>query len=205
MKEAVIIANGRFPKSNRVLEILHRAEYIICCDGAIKKLDSHNISPDIVIGDMDSVSSTLLKKYKDKILQVFEQDTNDLSKSFRYAIDQGFDKITILGATGKREDHTLGNISLLYSYNRIIPTQIISDYGIWSSCKETTPFDSYPGQQVSIFSNRADTKVYSENLKYPLNGMLLDELWKGTLNESLGSSFKIIFEKGEIIVFQSFE
>ncbi len=205
MKEAIIIANGRFPKSQRVLEILKCAEYIICCDGAIRKLDSHNISPDIIIGDMDSVPTPLLIKYKNKILKVPEQDTNDLSKSFKYAIGQGFEKITILGATGKREDHTLGNISLLYSYNRIVPTQIVSDYGIWSSCKETTEFDTYIGQQVSIFSNKPETKVYSENLKYPLNGMLLDELWKGTLNESIGNTFKIIFDKGELIVFRCFE
>lgn len=204
MKEAIIIANGRFPKSQQVLEILNKAKYIICCDGAIKNLDSHNITPDIIIGDMDSVSKTLFNKYKDKILKVTEQDTNDLSKAFRYAQEQGFEKLTILGATGKREDHTLGNISLLYTYNRKIKTEIVSDYGIWSCCNESSHFKSFHGQQISIFSNLPETKVFSENLKYPLNGMLLDELWKGTLNESTSNSFRIIFDKGEVMVFRSF-
>lgn len=204
MKKAIIVANGRFPKSHKVLEILRNAEYIICCDGAIKKLDSHNILPDIIIGDMDSVTTSLLNKYKDKILQIKEQDTNDLSKAFRYALEQGFEKLTILGATGKREDHTLANISHLYRFNREVYTEIISDYGIWSCCSESTTFESHIGQQVSIFSNHSNTKIYSENLKYPLKGMLLDELWKGTLNESTSDSFRIIFDNGEIIVFRGY-
>lgn len=205
MKEAIILANGRFPKSRKVLEILHSAKYIICCDGAIKNLDSHSIMPDIIIGDMDSVGTTLLNKYKEKILKITEQDTNDLSKSFRYALEQGFNQLTILGATGKREDHSLANISLLYRFNREVNTEIISDYGIWTCCNESSLFESFPGQQVSIFSNRANTKVYSENLRYPLDGILLDELWKGTLNESTSNSFRISFDRGEIIVFRCFD
>lgn len=204
MKEAVIIANGRFPQTKRVIDILIEANYIICCDGAIKNLDSHNIKPDIIIGDMDSVSKPLFNKYKDKILKVTEQETNDLSKAFRFALQKGFEKLTILGATGKREDHTIGNISLLYTYNRKVKTEIISDYGVWSCCYESSHYESFPGQQVSIFCNHPNIKVYSENLKYPLNGMQLDELWKGTLNESTSNSFKIIFDQGEIIIFQSF-
>lgn len=204
VKEAVIVANGRFPKSNMIIGILRNANYIICCDGAINKLDSHDIFPHIIIGDMDSANPTLLEKYKDCILKVEEQDTNDLSKAFRYAIELGFNKLTILGATGKREDHTLANISHLYRFNREVHTEIISDYGIWSCCSKTTKFKSHPGQQVSIFSNFPATKVFSENLRYPLNGMTLDELWKGTLNESTSDNFKLIFEEGEIIVFRAF-
>lgn len=205
MKEAVIVANGRFPQSKQVLDILQKSDYLICCDGAINKLDSHGIIPHIIIGDMDSANPTLIEKYKDCILKVDEQDTNDLSKAFRYALDLGFNKLTILGATGKREDHTLANISHLYRFNKEVETEIVSDYGIWSCCFQTTVFKSYLGQQVSIFSNHAETSVFSENLKYPLNGMTLDELWKGTLNESSSTKFRIIFEKGEIIVFRAFK
>lgn len=204
MKEAVIIANGRFPKTQKILDILRNSSFIICCDGAINKLDSHDIFPHIIIGDMDSAHPKLLGKYKDSILQIEEQDTNDLSKAFRYAVEHGFNKLTILGATGKREDHTLANISHLFRFNREVETEIVSDYGIWSYCSKTTKFNSHLGQQVSIFSNFPETKVFSDNLRYPLNGMTLDELWKGSLNESSADYFTIIFDKGEIIIFRSF-
>ena len=59
------------------------------------------------------------------------------------------------------------------------------------------------GQQVSIFS--LDKRpVSSQNLKYPLNESVLDNLWKGSLNESLGETFTLHTE-GKIIVYRTFE
>ncbi|MFA6863469.1 MAG: hypothetical protein WCS11_06235 [Dysgonamonadaceae bacterium] len=44
----------------------------------------------------------------------------------------------------------------------------------------------------------------SHNLKYPLNKYVLDNLWKGTLNESLGKTFTVVTE-GKTLVYQTFE
>ena len=66
-----------------------------------------------------SVSYTHLDVYKRQILhRISDQETNDQTKAVNFLLAQGKRRIAIIGATGNREDHTLGNISLLSDYLR---------------------------------------------------------------------------------------
>ena len=85
----------------------------------------------------------------------------------------------------------------------IAKVEMITDYGIFTPISLTTGFESRKGQQVSIF-NFDRTPISSKNLKYPLDKYILDNLWKGTLNESLGDSFTVETE-GKTIVYRTFE
>ncbi len=205
IKSAVIVANGKFPVHPIPLQKLHSAGFIIACDGAVKKLVDKKITPDIIIGDLDSISKKLKKRFTDRIIEDHDQLTNDLTKSVTWAKNKGFEKVTILSATGKREDHTLGNISLMYSYSRMLEVEMITNKGVFKPIRKTTTFDCSEGQQISIFSNRPELKINSEGLKYPLEELQLRELWMGTLNEALGNKFTLEFKDGEIIVFFSFD
>lgn len=199
----VIIANGEFPSHKAPISCVKNALYIICLDGALKATLKNNITPNIVIGDGDSISDELKEEYS-HILHLFtDQDTNDLTKAINYCIRNGLKRIKIVAATGKREDHTLGNISLLMEYMNEVVVEMITDYGIFTPIASTTKFESSVGQQVSIF-NIDNSPVTSHNLKYPLINMVLDNLWKGTLNESLGEWFTIE-TKGRTIVYRTFE
>ena len=95
-----------------------------------------------------------------------------------------------LGATGKREDHTLGNISLmLYYYRQLaIDPVMITDYGYFVAASGTTRFESFPEQQVSIF-NATCKELSSNGLKWDIYPF--SELWQGTLNEALSNEFTI--------------
>lgn len=203
-KTAVIVANGKFPIHPIPLKVLKAAKFIIACDGAVKKLVDKEIIPDIIIGDLDSISKKMKKRFKDRIIEDYDQYTNDLTKSVTWAKSNGFEKVTILSATGKREDHTLGNISLMYSYSRMIEVEMITNKGILKPIREKTTFNSRKGQHISIFSNQPELKISSEGLKYPLKELQLRELWMGTLNEALENKFTLDFEDGEVIVFLSF-
>ena len=205
IKSAVIVANGKFPAHPVPLKKLRSAEFIIACDGAVKRLVNKKIIPDMIIGDLDSISKKLKKRFKDRIIEDYGQDTNDLTKSVTWAKNNGFDKVTILSATGKREDHTLGNISLLYSYSRMLEVEMVTNKGVLKPIRQTSTFNSIKGQQISIFSNQPELKINSKGLKYQLDGLQLRELWMGTLNEALGNKITLEFENGEVIVFFSFE
>jgi len=61
----------------------------------------------------------------------------------------------IVGATGKREDHTLGNISLLADYMKTAKVVMVTDYGIFTPMQGITEFTSHKGQQVSLFRSIA--------------------------------------------------
>ena len=198
----VIIAKGEFPTHQEPLSYIKNADRVICLDGAIKVCLKNGITPDAIIGDGDSISPELRKQYAHLLHIYSDQETNDLTKAVTYCINNGFTNIKVIAATGKREDHTLGNIFLLLEYMSDCEIEMITDYGIFTPISFTTEFESMAGQQVSIF-NIDGTPVTSHNLKYTLNEYVLDNLWKGTLNESLGDTFTII-TTGRTLVYQTF-
>lgn len=199
----VIIAKGDFPTHSQPLFYINNADGIICLDGALETCLEHNITPDAVVGDGDSIPSDLRKEYAHLLHIYSDQETNDLTKAVNYCIKNGFLTIKVVAATGKREDHTMGNISLLLEYMSDCTIEMITDYGIFTPISTTTKFSSMAGQQVSIF-NFDKSPITSHNLKYPLNEYVLDNLWKGTLNESLGETFTVVTE-GRTLVYQTFE
>ena len=197
----VILANGDFPASTHPLRILQESERIVCCDGAAQALLAHGMEPTVVIGDLDSLADETKKRLRGRIIQVVEQETNDLNKAFRYCLSQGWLDITILGATGKREDHTLGNISLLADFAKHAPAiRMATDYGCFLPMLTSGTISCTPGQQVSIFALDSDTPIVSHGLKYPLNGLVPSRWWEATLNEALGDSFTLEFPEGKSLL-----
>ena len=197
----VILANGTFPTHPVPLARLCDADMIICCDGAAEKLVANGLEPGIIIGDLDSVSPALRERYRDILVQDTDQDTNDLTKAVNWCVSAGIREVTILGATGIREDHTLGNISLLADYSTRIDAVMLTDTGSIRVYDRGVIIDSHPGQQVSLFSIDPSLKVTSSGLKYPLDNLTLHSWWRGTLNEAVTDSFSLDFNSGKVIVF----
>ncbi|MBR6265548.1 MAG: thiamine diphosphokinase, partial [Bacteroidales bacterium] len=179
--DVVVVCNGQFPTHEIPLAILRQAKTIICCDGAIQKLSAVGVKPTVIVGDFDSLPKSLMEKYSDIIFHNPDQETNDLTKSMQWAKQHGFTDVCILGATGLREDHTLGNISLLADYEQQgFSVKMVTDSGVFTPVNHTHCFSSFKGQQVSIFSLKPDVPIRSENLKYPFNRPL-PSWWCGTL------------------------
>ncbi len=199
--KTVILANGAFPVHPVPQGALHAADMIVCCDGAAEKLVAHGLEPAIIIGDLDSVPAAIKEKYAEILVLDSDQETNDLTKAVNWCISKGIKEVTILGATGIREDHTLGNISLLAEYSRRIDAVMLTDTGFFRVYDHSVSVASHPGQQVSLFSIDPTLKVTSSGLKYPLDGLTLHSWWRGTLNEAEGDSFCLEFDEGQIIVF----
>jgi len=202
--KTVILANGQYPYHKVPVRYLQEAGLIVCCDGAAEKLVAHGMEPGIITGDLDSVSPELKRKYKSRLVTDPDQETNDLTKAVKWCVSQGINEIAILGATGLREDHTIGNISLLADYSRDIKVTMFTDTGSFRVFDHTVTIDSFPGQQVSLFSPDPDLAVTSSGLRYPLHNLRLTSWWRGTLNEAAGDSFTLTFENGRIIVFMKY-
>jgi thiamine pyrophosphokinase len=203
MKTA-ILANGKFPEHIVPLNILKEANSIVCCDGATVKLEKFGLTPKAVVGDLDSITDELKAKYSDRLFHFPDQNSNDLTKAVNWCKNKNIKNIVILGATGMREDHALGNIGLLCSYAKLgINVEMVTDYGIFTPILQPKRFESFEGQVVSIFSPRNETTVTSLNLEYPLVDLQITDLWMGTLNKCLGNWFELNFAPGPLIVFQS--
>jgi len=177
---------------------------IVCCDGAAEKLLAHGLKPDAIIGDLDSVPPSIRRKYHKIMVADTDQETNDLTKAVRWCADRGIEEAVIVGATGLREDHTLGNISLLADYSHMLKVTMLTDTGSFIVVEPGKTITSVPGQQVSIFSLDPAMTITSSGLRDPLDNLKLRSWWRGTLNEAEGDRFSLDFECGEVIVFQQY-
>ncbi len=176
------------------------AANVVCCDGAVTHYPRR---PQAIIGDGDSIPEALKAKYADIFHPVAEQEDNDLTKATRYCVAQGWRDIAYLGATGKREDHTLANIALLIRYMRdfcLRPT-MITDYGYFTPAEGTCSFSTFPRQQVSIY-NFGCRLLSGEGFRW--QPYAYDSLWQGALNEAIGNEVKLSGD-GMYLVFRTFE
>ena len=206
----VILADGNYPAAEYPLSLLREADHVICCDASVLKLQ--NVSPSYIVGDMDTLPAEYKEIYKDIIVQSSCQETNDQTKAFSFALglvpqDAEAD-IHILGNTGGREDHTLGNISLLMEYtsrcgekiepfgnmmHKGINVDIVTDYGVFTPHYNSFGKESRKGQQISIISFDNTLRIKSEGLVYPTDNAIFQFWWRGTLNESAGDRFSLEF------------
>ena len=210
----VIICDGQFPKTEYPRYLIRTADFTICCDGALSKYlrNSKGIfgtekTPDLVIGDMDTLPSSLQKKYSDIIIRESEQEHNDQTKAVRWAIAnlEDLDHIYILGATGGRIDHTIGNASLLMEYTRMfdleekgISIEMVSDNGTAFAVNDTVEIDCGIGRSVSIFSPDNTLNIRSAGLEYPTDNVVFDNWWKATLNKASQDTVRLTFSHRSI-------
>ena len=199
--DAIILAKGDYPSADVPVQLLKEAPYVVCCDGGANEYIEKGYTPDIIIGDGDSLSEENRRLYADLIHHNPDQETNDQTKAIQFLLSQGKKRIAIVGATGKREDHTIGNISLLMEYMRMgVEVCMYTDYGVFVPCKDTCVFECRPGQQVSIFNFTAKG-LKSKGLAYPIYDFT--SWWQGTLNRCTDASFTIEAE-GEYLVFLNY-
>lgn len=204
-KRVVIICDGNFPKTEYPRYLIRTADFIICCDGALMKFLRNSKAifgearlPDIVTGDMDTLSAAMQKKYADIIVKEDEQEHNDQTKAVRWALSNlhGIESICILGASGGRADHTIGNISLLMEYTRMFDLgdmnlEMVTDKETIFPITDSTEFDCGTGRQVSIFSPDNSLRIKSEGLAFPTEDVVFDNWWKATLNKATQDTVKL--------------
>lgn len=197
--QAVVLANGEYPSHELPLRLLEEAEFVVCCDGAANEYISRGHTPDVIIGDGDSILPEHKERFSSIIIHNPDQETNDQTKAVQFLQAKGYRRIAIVGATGKREDHTLGNISLLVDYMKSggMEVRTFTDYGVFIPVSDSQTFASHAGQQVSII-NFGAKGLKGEGLAYPLSDFT--NWWQGTLNEATEDQFTIQC-KGNYLVF----
>lgn len=209
-KTFIILCDGDFPSKGPARKLLEKAQKakkshtVISCDGAILSLLKNGMDADYIVGDMDTLPKKWQAKFKDKIYKESEQDFNDQTKAFRFALSliekhiaekkassYAEYRIIILGATGKREDHTLGNISYLPDYAQTLREKFpklktnistVTDYGVFIPILDTTRLKGEPGDRISIFAFDHTLRIKSEGLEYKTDDVVFDMWWKATLN-----------------------
>ncbi len=216
MSSVVIIAGGEFPKKEYPRQILRDADSIICCDGNALKAFLRNRKaifgedcrqPDAVVGDLDSMPAKLLDEYGDLLVHIEEQDDNDLAKAFHHVVGKypDVDRITFLAATGKREDHTIGNLGQLMEFARFLDSsgrdislEAISDHSTIIPITDSCELFVGEGRSVSLFSPDNTLNIKSEGLVWQTGGVVFDNWWQASLNRASADLVRLRFSHKSI-------
>ena len=181
-RNIVLIANGEFPTHSKALKIFNNSEYIICCDGAANSLKEKDKSPDIIIGDLDSINSELLCLENTKFIHIENQNDNDLRKALKWISENmKIEKLSIIGSTGLREDHTIGNIATFLYKTYDFEIEFPTNTGCFYVINQSRTFETFIGQYISLFCISDNQKVTTTGLKYELENNPIN-LYSGTLN-----------------------
>ena len=181
--DTVILAAGDFPRAGGAAwRLLAGAKRVVCCDGAAQAYRRRfKREPLAIVGDLDSLKGG--RSGGARIVHVAEQETNDLAKAVRWCAAQGWKRPVIVGATGKREDHTLGNVFRALAFG----LEIVTDHGRFVPFEGRLRLKVAAGAPVSVFAPDPTTRMTSKGLEWPLDGVKFSNLYCATLNRATGS------------------
>ena len=191
----------------------------IACDSGFESCLSLGVNPDIVVGDFDSISDDAYKKIEDTGAEVIKlnpiKDDTDTEFALRLAFDRtkNTDEIYILGGTGARIDHTLGNISLLglgLKHDREVILVDDRNYiqmlapGWTLELEKDGKFGQF-GKYVSVFPyGGIASGVTMKGFKYPLHRATLEGFNTLTVSNEIVDDFATIHvAEGYLIVCES--
>ena len=188
-KRAALICNGSI-NTKFLYSFISENDFIIAVDGGANKLAKTKFTPNLIIGDMDSISKNSLKKFR-KIKQIkfpVEKNEIDLELAIDYCIKKKFKEIIILGAIGTRADMTLTNVFLLAQIPKKIKTKIIHEnQEIYLIPKKKFLIQGIPGEKISLFPIKGNVKGLNlKGFKYELKNHEL----KFGLGIGLSNEFK---------------
>lgn len=189
----VVLAAGDFPrKGGAAWKLLAEATRVVACDSAADAYRRRFRKwPTVIIGDFDSFSRPNLFPAPCSLIPVSDQDTNDLEKALAYCVQQGWRDPVIVGATGKREDHALGNVFRALDYG----CEIVTDFGRFVPVRDRVTLTVAKGAAVSIFAPDPKTRMTSKGLEWPLAPVRFRNLYCATLNRATASRVVLMTNK----------
>ena len=183
MRRTVILAAGEFPPHGSEPErLLMSAERVVACDSAAAAYRRRfGRWPDAIVGDLDSLPPNALSAARRRIVRVADQETNDLDKAISCCRARGWtDGLVIVGATGKRTDHAIGNVYRALAAE--VP--VVEAEGEFMPVRGKLTFRTWKGAGVSVFAPDAKTRMTSRGLRWKLDGVTFANPFCATLNRA---------------------
>lgn len=179
-----------------------KEDFVIAADAGFHYLRDSGITPDLIVGDFDSLSD--IPQDGNVLKLAAEKDDTDMSVAIKEGICAGYREFHIYGGTGGRMDHTIANIQMLaylsekkmrgWLFHRDSVLTVITDGKLI--------LDRDCSGYVSVFSySEKSAGVYLRNLKYELNDATLTNRFPlGVSNEFIGKESSITVETGMLLI-----
>ncbi|GAL64686.1 thiamine diphosphokinase [Algibacter lectus] len=195
-EKVCLFLNGEQPKSIPDLE-----SYKIVCatDGAYKFLEANNIVPNFISGDFDSIETI---PDAVEVIHTPNQDFTDFDKVLQILSDKGFKTVDVFGASGKEQDHFLGNLHTALQWKAKLDLTFFDNHGYYFLADKTSEIKNCLDKTVSLIPLPEATGIVTLGLQYALNNETLafgDRI--GTRNKAVIDNILITFKTGNLFLF----
>lgn len=188
-------------------------DYVVCADAGMKFCHTAGIQPDLILGDFDSVDDASYTYFKETCPERMERfpthkDETDTELALLRAIAAGADAVTMIGATGTRIDHLLGNIQMLkLALDRGVPCQIVDAHNrirMVDGQIMLQKSDQF-GKYVSLLPFTPEvTGITLKGFAYEVeNFTLVSGIARGVSNELEAETASITCQNGILLVIES--
>ncbi len=169
MKKALLFANGQVGQHEIGRIEAENFDVIVAADGGVRNALSVDRTPHYVIGDLDSIGSSLREQLgQTKFICLPSQELNDLEKSLQFCESLNITHITLLGISGKRLDHTLNNLSVLCRYDQRFHLTIYDPYSQIYLVRDVWEYTGREGQLISLIPLGRVGGITTVGLAFPL-------------------------------------
>jgi thiamine pyrophosphokinase len=185
---AVTLVGGGALRHEDLTAALAFAPNLVAVDGGADAAVAAGLAPMAVIGDLDSVSSSLRKTLSDNIVhEVSEQDSTDFDKALRH---MAVPLVLAVGFTGERLDHELAVFhSLVLRHER--PCIVIGERDVVFHAPPSLSIELAVGTRVSLFP-MTEVSGRSRGLRWPIDGLAFHPARRiGTSNAATGGTVVI--------------
>lgn len=200
-RSALIVGNGEPPTRALFAACAQEAELILCADGGANTARCYGYAPDYTVGDLDSIARP---RATDRLILVDPAGNmgTDGQKVLNHAVALGVTRAVLLGFTGRRTDHLLGNLSLLKTFADRLALRMVDDYCDIRLIDRAIRFRAAIGQKISLCPlNGAATGITTEGLKWTLRSeSLIPGVREGISNEVVASPVEIRVERGDLLL-----
>ncbi len=202
-KRIIIFANGDLPDPDKAHALLRESDFIIAADGGTRHALALGLTPNIIIGDLDSLNVERLTFNAEIIQSPADKNETDLELAIQHALTLNPEQIIILAALGGRLDQTLGNIALVSNVQRSTSNVRLDD-GIEEVffCRDECKINGTVGDLVSLIPWQGEvTGIVTTGLKWRLqDDTLYPQKTRGISNEMMNDTATIQIKSGLLLI-----
>jgi thiamine pyrophosphokinase len=224
--QALIICNGEAPGKKLAARLARGTDLIVAADGGANVARTLGIRPDVIIGDLDSMtketrrffSRSIGKRLKPfrgfsvssdprpkgggytQFIRVSRQDNTDLEKALDFLLRERINRATIIAATGNRLDHTLGNLSVIWRYATQMDLMFVGDGWVALPVGKRKTLSARVGTTISLIPFGTCAGITLRGLQYPLTNATMNVGEIGVSNVVTKPPFSVEVKEGHMLL-----
>ena len=203
MGRVLIVANGEWPSSFNLHHERTTYDLLVALDGAANRLLELNLTPDVIVGDLDSITTSVLNQCESSGVQIVRtpsQEKSDISKGLQWVEqEQPNARIDVIGVEIGRYDHHLAAYSALFECQSSA-TILLNGWTAKRVDSNPTTFQVKPDAIISLVPFGSVQGVTLEGCQYPLQNASLTTGTQGVSNKAIESEIVVSAQSGNLLL-----